>query len=281
MLVEAALTRLDEAGIRDTPLHEEWSSLQNLDAEEEAFCEASARLGVDPFNTDQTLAAALIDAAEALPQAILVDFLDAVNPQQIGETLSWIREASEEIEVLTMPPRSDLSGLQAAVKSAQVESPATDPWHAGLVKAQAARAFLQLDALARVEVEDFVSQSRRVMASASQLDAYGATEDGTRLLLSRASDGRNARFASARALWHALTDAPGEPFLLTRARTVKQKAERAFAAEFLAPSSGIEELLGPIGWSYDVDDVERLAERYSVSTMIIQHQIDNNVQLGV
>jgi hypothetical protein len=62
------------------------------------------------------------------------------------------------------------------------------------------------------------------------------------LVLARRMREVDQRFAASRALWHSLTEAE-RPFLLTSAASSRQRAGRAFAAEFLAPAEGIRSLL--------------------------------------
>lgn len=278
-VVELALTRCNEAGLNDTQLHEEWNANQILDADESAFCEASARLGLDPFNTDQQLANALVEAADALRQDLLVDFLNAVDPRRITETMMWVNEAADAISELTAPGQADLSELRSAVAAPALETATTrDPWILGLSQARAARDYLGLDRLAPVNIGDLVSEAVRP-SGVRQVDGYGTSQDGLRLVLGRAATSTAARFAGARALWHGLNDSVGAPFLLTRAHTVRQKAERAFAAELLAPAAGIKDLLGDVGALYDSEDVAAIARHYAVQPILIEHQIENNVDL--
>jgi hypothetical protein len=252
--------------------------LESLDREEAAFCEASARLGLDPFNTDGEVADDVVRAGELLTGELLADFLDSVDPSNIGPTLNWVSEASRSIDDLSAPKHADLTDLRDELARLLSLPSNLDPWKAGLATAQAARRFLNHATTERLAVEDFVSRSVREVPD-RRVDGYGGTMGGTRLVLGRNSSSPSIRFACARALWHGLVDAPGSTFLLTRAPTVRQKAGRAFAAEFLAPAAGIEDMLQPIGWFYSADDVEEIADRYGVSTLVIEHQIDNNVRL--
>ena len=64
--------------------------------------------------------------------------------------------------------------------------------------------------------------------------------------------------------------------LVTPANTWDQQASRAFAAEFLAPASALaKHVAGPVSFS----DVDELGDEYRVSSLVIEHQIDNH-QLG-
>lgn len=72
----------------------------------------------------------------------------------------------------------------------------------------------------------------------------------------------------AEVLWR-----PGTNALLTRAHTERQQRSRAFAAEFLAPSAGLRPRVAHT--SLD-DDIDQLATEFGVSSMVIEHQLDNH-----
>jgi Zn-dependent peptidase ImmA (M78 family) len=85
-----------------------------------------------------------------------------------------------------------------------------------------------------------------------------------------------SRFTLSRALWHYLWE-PEPFFLVTTAYTDRQKVERAFAAELLAPAAGIGGLLGAPPLVAIQDDIEEIAVRYQVSPMVIKHQLENQL----
>jgi hypothetical protein len=66
-------------------------------------------------------------------------------------------------------------------------------------------------------------------------------------------------------------------FLLTRARTGRQRAGRAFAAGLLAPAAGVETLLDRDPGLAEAEDYHRLADHYLVSATVIDHQVDNQL----
>jgi Zn-dependent peptidase ImmA (M78 family) len=87
------------------------------------------------------------------------------------------------------------------------------------------------------------------------------------------------RFTLARALWHYLWE-DTLFFLVTTAYTDRQKVERAFAAELLAPASGIAGLLGFDPAAASQEDVDLVAEALNVSPMVVQHQLENQLLHG-
>ena len=87
----------------------------------------------------------------------------------------------------------------------------------------------------------------------------------------RGEAGRRFHFCRALAeVWKS----PGSDALLTRAHSECQQRHRAFAAEFLAPSSGLRSRLsGPV---VDGEDIDGSAVEFGVSSQAIEHQIANH-----
>ena len=62
--------------------------------------------------------------------------------------------------------------------------------------------------------------------------------------------------------------------LVTRGATRRQQTNRAFAAEFLAPSRSLRERITYS--TVDDEQVDDLAEEFGVSTQVIRNQIENH-----
>ena len=84
------------------------------------------------------------------------------------------------------------------------------------------------------------------------------------------------RFTLSRALWHCIwDDAP--IFAVTSAHTQRQSVERAFAAELLAPADGIASLLESPPEVASDEELEQIAEHFGVASMVIGHQVRNQL----
>jgi Zn-dependent peptidase ImmA (M78 family) len=77
-------------------------------------------------------------------------------------------------------------------------------------------------------------------------------------------------------MWHIIWG-ESRDFLVTSAYTDKQKIERAFAAELLAPAAGVAERISAYPSTDDLDEIEETADHFRVSPMIIEHQIRNQL----
>src|SRR2546428_12179897 len=66
------------------------------------------------------------------------------------------------------------------------------------------------------------------------------------------------KFALCRGLFEYLTSDPGAPALISTTRSQRQKRNRAFAAEFLAPAALLKEHLR--GETLDEEEIDDVAE---------------------
>jgi Zn-dependent peptidase ImmA (M78 family) len=78
----------------------------------------------------------------------------------------------------------------------------------------------------------------------------------------------------ARALCEYLCSNSEESALLTRISSDRQKRNRAFAAELLAPADGIRKLLS--GSRIARDEVAEVAAHLRVSEWLLEHQVQNH-----
>lgn len=84
----------------------------------------------------------------------------------------------------------------------------------------------------------------------------------------------SARFLLARLLGESLLLEPSGATLLTKERTSRQKANRAFAAELLAPANEVAARLP--GTEVSREEVADLAEEFEVSSFVIENQLQNH-----
>lgn len=270
-VVESVLARLREAELDTSPLEEEWSVNGAMSTGEREFCVAAARLGVDPFAAPEDISAALLRVSERLDDMLMGEFLDAVDPEAVLPGLDWIAKGNELIARSAGVTDDRLNAIRVAVPSTTRD--ASQPWTIGYEQAVAARSALDLKPTDLAEPENLM----RVLSfngTDRGLQALGGTSstEAPALLVTQGGSQRR-RFAAARALWHFGGPDPRPRFLLTPARTDPHKAERAFAAEFLAPASGLREILLGTG----DDDLDAAAAHFNVSPLLVRHQVDNQL----
>jgi hypothetical protein len=273
-LISTVLTRLAEQGITGTPLEKEWAAIQGADPEEVEFCLASARLGLDPYAEAEPYEELIVRAADELRGNLLGDFYDAAEPDLLGDALEWIRLARTDIERTTR--RTDSVALREELPRPR-SSPGDRAWERGWEQARAVRQVLKLADTAMFPLDPYITDVNRDTAGRGLRAVGGAAPgSGPVAVLNAGLPPTGRRFTLARALWHYLWEA--EPlFLVTTACTDRQKVERAFATELLAPAGGIGELLDGDPETAVQDDLEEIAARFQVSPIMIKHQLDNQV----
>ena len=84
---------------------------------------------------------------------------------------------------------------------------------------------------------------------------------------------QDTRISLCRALAEVLVS-PNTNTLLTRANSERQQRNGTFAAEFLAPSSGLQKRIS--GQTVDGDQIDELADEFGVSSLVIEHQVQNH-----
>ncbi|MGF1647430.1 MAG: ImmA/IrrE family metallo-endopeptidase [Kineosporiaceae bacterium] len=274
-VVENTLSRLDDAGVPRTALHDEWQAVHALDDEERGFALAAARLGIDPYDVSEPVAQALVSASQELTPDLLDDVLTAAEPSGLRDLVTWVTGTVPGPGSTTAAAVGDLDRWRAGVTSSIRRAPGPAPWARGFAAAQSVRPDLEPHPSSPVGLDDVVETLPRPFPHRS-IDAVGNEADVVRLVVPEGRSGRGLRFSQARALYRALTTGRDRPFALTSARTGVQQAERAFAAELLAPITGIRDRVpGPLTAVTD-DDVDRLADAFEVSALVIRHQIDNH-----
>lgn len=281
--ISAVIKRLQEIGINGTLLEEEWRSIQAIDPEERDFCSAAASLSLDPYTLDEGQQQKIIEASKALPSSLLPDFFAVADFSDLPAQTSQVLEALES-SGNNSANLAALKSLREEVASVKVLS--GPPWRQGYEFARELRQRLNLNgdrlgslsALAKalgVPPRQLDIAILKVPGLPGFLDALGATN-------SRQSPGfavtsrrdESIRFAFCRALFEYLTIPVDQPLIVTRARSERQKRNRAFAAEFLVPADILREILpGPVVVDEDIDD---LAAGFGVSPSVIRHQIDNH-----
>ena len=98
-------------------------------------------------------------------------------------------------------------------------------------------------------------------------------DDNGRQAVLRQAPRRNQRFDLARLIGDALIWKESRMHPSTRAGTYRQKAQRAFAAEFLAP---VEAVVAQMDGDYSDEGKQDVARRFGVSPMVIDGLLKNN-----
>lgn len=281
-LIEAVVRRLEQSGVRDTFLQQEWAQIIGAPADETEFCEVSGALGLDPYTLEPDDRRRIVDGTPELPPLLREEFLavadlDSLQAKGVAliHALSGARKNTADLRVLRE--------LRQAIGTRAAGG--TRPWREGHARARHLREVLHLNgaplpSIAHISkalglAEGELEQAIIPTSAIALLDGtVGMNERGSPgfALIQRSEPA--VRFALARAL-HDYLLAPGSgETVLTSSQSDRQMLNRAFAAEFLAPASGIRSALpGPI---VGQDEIDVIAERFGVSNTVIEHQIGNH-----
>ena len=280
-LVERVVRRLVAFEIHGTFLQEEWAAIQAADADESSFCEVAAGLGWDPYDLVEKQQQQVVRLADELGElrGEAVPIIGTTDPLGDAERiLSAVQTArSNRLHLERLKP------LAESVGEGQLRG---SPWELGYDLARQARDALHLDGqpirtlddLAEALGEDggALNQVFQPLATLGDLrlidGVVAGGEQGSYAFGLRRAGESGQRFTFCRALGEAITSHTDA--LVTRGDTERQQRNRAFAAEFLAPSSGLRERISH--WLVGPDEVDDLAEEYGVSPYVIRYQIGNH-----
>ena len=283
-LVDRVIRRLMSLGVEGTFLEEEWAAIQAADKEESEFCETAAGLGWDPYSLDDEARDRVIQLSEVLSGAVLEEAVAALDPRTLGQGSSDISAAIGDAKSngISLDRLLSIRG-----QNIQEEDFARlNPWEAGYQAARRLRRELDLDGeplstipeMARALGEDPVSLEKVRQpvdfTGAALVDGVVARNDsGDPGFAFRRLHENGWRFHFCRALAEMVAS-PTTDSLLTKAHTERQQRNRAFAAEFLAPSSGLKNRVSfPV---VDGEDIDALAVEFGVYSRVIEHQLVNH-----
>ena len=280
-LIDSVIRRLDSFDIEDTFLQEEWEAIQTADEDESQFCEVAAGLGWDPYSVDDYQRDRVLSLHDQLG-AFLGEATSALDAGALDREVRALSGAIAEAGANSIP----LESLEAFRVQHALGGGLT-PWEEGYDMARRFRRGLGLDGepLATIaQVADALGEDAELIEKAtSPVEQLSGTPliDG---VVTRDGDERPAfafrrlgedarRFHFCRSLAEVLTS-PGSDSLITRARSERQQRNRAFAAEFLAPSSGLERMVSrPV---VDGSDIDEMATKFGVSSRVVEYQLRNH-----
>jgi len=280
--VRAVVARLREFDVRDTLLEQELSAIEATSEDEEAFCAATAALGVDPFSVDEATAREIVATADVLPESVVQEFFVVADVPRLAEQRSALLGGIETIH----GNRAELSPLRDLRARINGTSNAGQPWKQGYRVARALRERLGVEHVQinsihtlanalRVQGAQLTTAVMPILAEGGGFDAIvdiNATASPTFAVVQRKEPA--TLFAVCRAMFEYLTGPTDRPGLVTRSRSDSQKRNRAFAAEFLVPAEQLRlQIPRSVITSETVDD---LADRFGASSAVIRHQIDNH-----
>jgi len=280
-LIADIVAQLESKDVKDTGAELRWSRIQasRSDPEEAKFCECAGALGIDPYTIDDSGNTLIENAASLFEDEPLTEFLAGGRDYAAVPVLNWIHQAERRPKYKSRV--ADLMAVAIRAAEAAPDRGGEDYWALGYRRARALRRLMNLDESRRFK-------STRVLAKKFGAgDGFSAAPrtDGIRALRSHHNDevhihmrnhGSSAsadvayRFSLARAIGDVACFPPATRAAINELHFAsRQAAGRAFAAEFLAPVNEIESM------RRDGHDLVTMADEFAVSTVVIEHQIEN------
>jgi Zn-dependent peptidase ImmA (M78 family) len=257
-----------------------WEAVSRAAADEQFFCRAAGRMGLDPY-ASADWPPGLLDLLETglgndPDKPLLQDFLESANGETAKAQWQWTTNVEKSLALHAAPPdvsrrfaipdqyRPAKTGY-AAARSIRDELgiPAVDP----IGDLSEISKALKLGPLASREVNHVADGRVRAVV--------GWGPDQTPVVAGPIPNrSEDRRFLEARGLYHAIYTCSRGARLVTKAHTWDQQASRGFAAELLAPQAP---LLDKHSSSSEEQGslVAALASHYRVSTRVVEHQLEN------
>lgn len=288
---DALLSFLDDVRVRLSDSDDrKWLSetLQAIlrsrsDAEEREYCELAGMLGADPYATGDQVEQAISQAREILGpdlarESFATSEVETVIDQARGihQTANDAIQRSKKVAHHVEKLRNELLKRENPIVS--------KPWERGYNAALAVREILEVGAMRPAPADSralnklllgSMAASIDTLPSSGPISARGlgvSDERGFGLALDASQKPTKFQLLSTYADYLLADDA--SIFLSTSASTDRQKSNRAFAAEFLAPSKAIEEQLA--GRAVTAAEITKLAFWFGVPNMLIEYQIENH-----
>ena len=147
------------------------------------------------------------------------------------------------------------------------------PWKIGYETASAVRRHLSMAIDEKIELGPYAPISFLESPDPGLVALAGCWNTHSSLVLGGRRGDAGERFVQARSIWRFINqESDNRRMLIGQGRTSFEQAERAFAAELLAPAEAIRRRLVE-----GLSDSEGIAERFGVSVAVIDNQIENQL----
>lgn len=274
--IQSVLDRLEATGIGNSSLASLWQEVQDErhDHYSSQYRRCEAELGFDPDECLETLVVDALDLAKQMGEQTISEIAPAYH-----QTLSVTKPLSTTINELTQA--SGLNGNPDIAINYSVEH-LKAPWQKA--KDIASQVRVQLD----LNVDEPVKEDQLRDLLGVQKSEYDAVAPQSRRLISIAVPSKSGlkfyprkkhpiakRFELARFIGDYLFYGNhGNSWLAnTDLKTSRQKYQRAFAAEFLCPISGLQAYLEE---DYSESAIEDAADHFKVSSKTIESSLANH-----
>jgi hypothetical protein len=283
-MIEMILTRLKAKGIEGTSAQLRWKRVQHSRKSGELrFCETAGSLGLDPYAIEDDAADFIERAEQIFEPEPLMEFAAGAKGAKPAPLLDWVDRMRRFRGF-----RYRLADLGPMAKQVERDTPqkaGEAAWAVGYRRARKMRKALNMSQNDRLASYRELAKLLGGGASyniADHVDGIKALrserEDGIQIHLRSQGQTGDARsghlFALARAVGDVVCFPKSALAPINDAHhAYRQAAGRAFAAEFLAPIDEIRSMIR------DRKDLVTIASTFSVSSAVIEHQVENRKRI--
>jgi hypothetical protein len=280
--VEEVLQRLDAAGFRDTKTHEFWNRIRETDLDAQEYCRLIGSLGLSPYEEHPEIDRIIDLLTAQTPVSVVSDLFEASEDSNLP---SLAKLTQQVWEALAKAPEINIGPL-AEIDLPDV--PGAAPWQLGKQAARKVRTSLGIGSTDPWGGHAFFDKLRidpstadvSTLESPTAARLSGGMQRADLIMHMALADSHlpRRRFAAARGAFLGWSSEAISSHLITSARTRKQQASRAFAAEMLAPFEYIRTRAG--GAAISMFRVEEIADELEVSPAVVRWQAhDNNLHV--
>lgn len=276
--MDLIMERLDTVNLEARDLRNLWEEIkaERYDAELAKFRRIEAMLGFDPDELSSEVVERFVDLGATIGSSVVGEIASACSSDDPMRELSKITQL---VEMKGIYGKFSLPGVKAQ-KQRPNHQP---PWVQGQQLAHAVRDSIGLNGQA-ISDSELSSLAEIIPESLAVSETPGVErppvgiavrQDSDRVkLVLRKRNRVGRRFELARLLCDHMLSEPNDKWLpATDTKTIRQKWQRAFAAEFLCP---IDSLLARLDDDFSDDAVEAAAEHFGVSERTVTSQLVNH-----
>jgi hypothetical protein len=287
-MLNAVNRRLVEEGVYGTKFQEEWAAIQEARDDDgmREFCADVARLGLDPYALDPQIETTILEIDDFIPVSLRDAFYGAAHPERIREQARALRAASG---LFSGEARGSefLTSIRRTTSARTFEH--DRPWKEGYAFATYVRKEMSLHDVIFESTDEI---ARRFFLNPSESIHFGhqsrglfnvyveaISQDVPGFVLDTPESEPSKKFHFCRGLHEYLSTSNGQALLVTQEKTWRQRRNRAFAAEFLAP---IDRLRAKVSEHakreriIDDEELGRLSRAFGVGDDLVKHQLENH-----
>lgn len=255
-----------------------------VDEDEALYCRCAGLLGADPFEPGDALYAAITQTVAILGQEIALEMFATAEAQHVVQRAQWLHAQAQGTIQKSRTVAEHACALKRSLRTASTH--VAKPWERGYAVARQLRALLNLEPDMPMQRDEAVTQAlfgapASVVVSIQNLEL----NSGVRGVISQGPEGlgiamssksgplSQSQFQLAASFADFVFSGDSEIYLSTAAATDRQKANRAFAAEFLAPIQGIREKW--FSQKTRHSNIDEIAGAFGVSSYLIRYQVQN------